>query len=751
MSLVINHNMMAMNTARNLTESYGRLATSVQRLSTGMRINSAADDAAGLAIRETMRAEIAALNQGIRNAQDGISMIQTAEGALAVIDEKLIRMKELAEQAATGTYTREQRLIIHSEFSAMASEIDRIAESTEFNGIKLLNGQSEVAGFQGQWSKDNTWQANSVDRDDSTGWWTNNSGWTEADGAADANGDIQGGIKIHFGTTNTREEDYYFARIADARTESLFREADTLRPGDTAALPDTIHLQGNDLVDYINNLRDEGEYSSIQLAKDAYFGNLSSLDNPDISWVGNITAHSGGYLTAGSELTVGSSLTLTHGQEVVLDGVSYTYLEAFNEWGDEYSEEGMLSTHTYGGLVQTDAYKAGNITFNQYKLEDNPEYDPAWDDDPSGNTEGIPRRQIAMDDDGRPIIEKQGTVLIAGNQSQRQWDPRAEGTGVGETPYVGAWVYAAESNDVVVASEDPGDTDADAAAAAATAANIAVLRDITLDNGAIITFNFNAKSNNWLTEAAKAADDLLPEGDRQYTGMAVGDLISTTPSRGYIENVGNRDADPEATPPTPATGESWVLENGMAMASSDTIANASLFKTGSILNLGGQAEPEGYDARPHKDGDGPWFENTDYTNLLTLNANCFGVEFVNHHKAETFANGQLSSAGPIQRGALPSLLTQHQAQDALEHIDTAIARKENVRASLGAIQNRLENTITNLSIQAENLQASESRISDVDIANQMTEFVRNQVLTSAAVAMLGQANSLPQMALRLLG
>ncbi|MCL2606643.1 MAG: flagellin, partial [Coriobacteriia bacterium] len=95
--------------------------------------------------------------------------------------------------------------------------------------------------------------------------------------------------------------------------------------------------------------------------------------------------------------------------------------------------------------------------------------------------------------------------------------------------------------------------------------------------------------------------------------------------------------------------------------------------------------------------------------------------------------------------------TQHAAQRALEQITTAIMRKENIRANLGALQNRLENTITNLSIQRENLQASESRISDADIAAEMTEFVRNQVLTQAAVAMLGQANSLPQMALRLLG
>jgi flagellin len=140
MSLVINHNLMAMNAARNLGNSYNNLSTSVARLSSGMRINSAADDAAGLAIREMMRTDIRVLNQGVRNANDAISLIQTADGALSVVDEKLTFMKELAEQAATGTYTSAQRLIMDSEYQAMASEISRIAMATDFNGVKLLDG-----------------------------------------------------------------------------------------------------------------------------------------------------------------------------------------------------------------------------------------------------------------------------------------------------------------------------------------------------------------------------------------------------------------------------------------------------------------------------------------------------------------------------------------------------------------------------------------------------------------------------------
>ncbi|MDL2216536.1 flagellin [Desulfovibrio sp. OttesenSCG-928-M14] len=185
MSLVINNNLMAMNAARNLSNSYKSLSTSVSRLSSGLRVNSAADDAAGLAIRELMRADIAALNQGVRNANDAISLIQTADGALGVIDEKLIRMKELASQAATGTYNSDQRLMIESEYQAMASEITRIANATDFNGVHLLNG--------------------------------NLSGNTH-DGKTLTS---TGKLKVHFGTANDSAEDYYYIKIGNSTASAL--------------------------------------------------------------------------------------------------------------------------------------------------------------------------------------------------------------------------------------------------------------------------------------------------------------------------------------------------------------------------------------------------------------------------------------------------------------------------------------------------------------------------------------------------
>jgi flagellin len=137
--LAIKNNIMAENAARHLGKAYDALAGSVERLSSGLRINSAKDDAAGLAVRELMRADIAVIRQGSRNAQDAISMLQTMEGAMASIDSALIRMKELAEQAATGSYSEQQRTIMNNEFGQMMEEIDRIAGSARFNGINLLN------------------------------------------------------------------------------------------------------------------------------------------------------------------------------------------------------------------------------------------------------------------------------------------------------------------------------------------------------------------------------------------------------------------------------------------------------------------------------------------------------------------------------------------------------------------------------------------------------------------------------------
>ncbi|MDQ7032026.1 MAG: flagellin [Desulfonauticus sp.] len=250
MALVINHNLMAMNAARNLTLAYNQLSISTRRLSSGLRVGTAADDAAGLAIRELMRSDIRSLNQGVRNANDAISLIQTADGALQTIDEKLIRMKELAEQAATGTYTSDQRLIIDSEYQAMASEITRIANATDFNGIYLLNGNLSAAD-----ANPATWGDN-----------------------YDGSGlNSKGPLKVHFGTGNDSAEDYYYIAIGTA-TASAFGLGNSADPTAAGYTISTQEAASKALT----------AIDAAIISKDRIRANLGALQNRLASTVSNV-------------------------------------------------------------------------------------------------------------------------------------------------------------------------------------------------------------------------------------------------------------------------------------------------------------------------------------------------------------------------------------------------------------------------------------------------------------------------------
>nr|AFK73945.1 flagellin protein FliC13 [Candidatus Magnetococcus massalia]CRH07715.1 Flagellin-13 [Candidatus Magnetococcus massalia] len=147
MALYINTNVASLNAQRNLMTSTNKLGTTFSRLASGMRINSAKDDAAGLAISQRMTAQIRGLNQAIRNANDAISVSQVAEGALAETTNALQRIRELAVQSANAIYNSDDRENLHKEVTQMKEEIDRIAEHTEFNQLKVLDGTYTSQNF----------------------------------------------------------------------------------------------------------------------------------------------------------------------------------------------------------------------------------------------------------------------------------------------------------------------------------------------------------------------------------------------------------------------------------------------------------------------------------------------------------------------------------------------------------------------------------------------------------------------------
>ncbi|MBQ9407634.1 MAG: flagellin [Desulfovibrio sp.] len=254
--MYINNNSMSGNVANNLTTHYTNLAQSTQRLSTGLRINSAADDAAGLGIRELMRTDIAALQQGVRNANDAISLLQTADGALGIIDEKLIRMKELAEQAATGTYDSTQRLMIESEYQAMASEITRIANATDFNGLHLLNGNLSGSVHDGE-SMTPT-----------------------------------GKLKIHFGNMNDSVEDYYYIQI-DSSTASALGVGNS---ADSTSKAYTVSTQA------AAQRALEGLQHAV-VSKDKIRANLGALQNRLENTISNLTTQSENMQAAESRIS----------------------------------------------------------------------------------------------------------------------------------------------------------------------------------------------------------------------------------------------------------------------------------------------------------------------------------------------------------------------------------------------------------------------------------------------------------------
>ena len=563
MSLVINHNLMAANVARNLNTHYGKLAQSTQRLSTGLRVNSAADDAAGLAIRELQRADIAALHQGARNANDAVSMIQTADGALAIIDEKLIRMKELAEQAATGTYDSTQRLMIESEYQAMASEITRIANATDFNGIHLLNGNLSSTKHNG-------------------------SGLTST-----------GKMKIHFGSGNDSAEDYYYIKIGETTSQAF-------GIGNASTWEDALSRMS---ITFNGNLD-----SAIESAS---------------------TKYDSKFINAARDLS--------------------------STWLNEYINNIDKFTNFSSGAELEGLYNAFRSDNEVNELRN--EFETAISDYDSISDRVVQKLRYALGHAAMRSIVDSGSVL----------------NGFGDT--TNKSYYVATGGRGLLTSN----SNAKSAFYRDTSGNIQAYNDDD-DYKFVYAPPIDYNPDNYISDDTTTSPTNYP---LKFTAMSgfVGDIIGSSgiyhfDSNGILTSykVGGTEMG--------ASAGMKALANDLQDVVNDTLTTA-LTKTALTA------------------------DNYDYAGY--------------------------------------TIATQEDAQKALDAIQKAIVEKDKIRADLGALQNRLENTITNITTQAENLQAAESRISDVDVATEMTAFVRQQILAQSAVAMLSQANSMPQMAMQLIG
>jgi len=624
MSLVINHNMMAINTARLLGNNYASLATSTERLSSGLRINSAKDDPAGLAIREIMRSDISTLRQGIRNTADGISLLQTAEGAMAIIDEKLVRMKELAEQASTGTYTTVQREIINSEYQTMAAEIDRIANATNFNGIKLLDGSISQAH----------------------------------------NGK---GLKIHFGLGNNEAEDYYFVKIGDIRATSQ----SGLRVGGDAK---------NDIWGTVGN-------ASSNNAAGCCGGGIPALNKAVSGWVTG-------------------------------DIFSFGYNWDWNENKDENLSKGRYISGAYqAGQSPTLEQLVNSVNKgSQARVR----IDFAVNTNSSGNPANLTLGELVG---SASNAESAAHRICLNNEVYYFGSAELAGRGIGSAKtlhHLGANSSAVAAHALVSAINNNPNSEF-----------WAKVEEDSYKPGFLSVYVFRKDGGE---SNVAACDDQL------------GNIETSATQKSNIQWYNDeRDAGNESGVLFNNGGKYWGTLKavptgygtfGVQLAGKDAGSERDLW----ILNVGAGA---GYDLNtdPATGFTGLGFGARMSGAVLAGVNNIYGLD------RSSFVELQNADDGDWAGG---HLRTQSHAQSALDAVQAAIEAKDKIRASLGAYQNRLENTMSNLEMYAENLQAAESRISDVDIATEMTNFVKNQVLVQAGVSMLSQANSLPQMALSLL-
>ena len=696
MSLVINHNMMAANVARNLNVHYGKLAQSTQRLSTGMRINSAADDAAGLAIRELQRSDIAALMQGARNANDAISLIQVADGALSVIDEKLIRMRELAEQAATGTYTSTQRMLIDSEYQAMASEITRIANATDFNGIKLLDGTLS--------------------------------------GSHDGSGVVsQGALKVHFGTGNDSAEDYYYIEIGDCTAAAM---------GVGNAAFELVGPRVDELTaEYYKELRDAS-------AEKMYQSTYAEM-------------YPGFYKAIYDKLVAGTPAT--GGEGLPAEEASERAAAEARRLADEYASQDRDMARAVMDKIYEDAFQPAYEEAYTAAITGGMSHEEADRDASRAATEAAIREVLARSE---TVINDQNISSLTTPPDDIMPPHNREGADA-FISHIGTQAYDA----VYEKAYDALFTDAANKARAALGGGVALNPDQIL----VIHDAVDAAARERAMELRERVESAMRS---VYGSKYDGDGTSTGFEAYYNQELaaGKPPVVAQHLAEKKASEEGW---QAMIDAAREAATNGTPF--GTPINSGfpsDQLKREDFtfplgsvsiDNIP--DGKGgvlapvePVFtaQPTDTEAIYRAIGGGGQIYLGNHgllgsekgmvdtatQYAETFEADTSTEWVPA---AGNNVTTQENAQRAVVAITEAIVYKDNIRAHLGAVQNRLENTITNLNVQAENLQQAESRISDVDVSTEMTQFVRHQILTQSAVAMLAQANSLPQMAIQLIG
>ncbi|MDO6564699.1 flagellin [Amphritea sp. 1_MG-2023] len=666
MSLVINSNIMSLNAQRNLTSSLNEQDQAMERLTSGKRINSAADDAAGLSIASRMTSQISGLNQAVRNANDGQSLIQTAEGALDESTNILQRMRELSVQSANGTYDSGNRSTMNAEVEQLVAELDRISETTSFNGQNVLDGSLGSVTLQVGAEANQTIEMKI--------------------GAMDSK-------SLGLGSTSA---DVMGASITKANI-SLENNTATINGQSIMAIGETY----------------DGATDNVGELVDAINTNVSGVS---ASTYAELTA-----TTAGDGLLVEGTDTLTV-TLTKLDGttaaISVTDTDSLESLVDKLNEEG-------GGLLSASITDDNKLSISAENVASVGITDVGG---AAGTIAASTEASIALSSDsGEDITIERGsagnsadlTALgfresnAAGVIEGAASDGGTTTLAAGDVTINGVKVGAGESGalqDTVAAINDVSD-ESGVTANAFTSVEIDTATNSTgagtaaafTINGVTIAAGADAKLSTTVTQInAKTADTGITAVLSGSEVRLEGDVASMT--------FGS------------ATG---VSDNGAAFAG---VLGAGLAATTDI-----------------NDGVGGVKLTSDSGSPISVDVTANGALATGLLDANTTSNGAFGTS-------LSSLdiSTAAGAQKAIGVIDNALETINSTRGDLGAVANRLDFTVSNLSNVAENVSEARSRIEDADFAEESANLSRAQVLQQAGTAMLAQANAAPQQVLSLL-
>jgi flagellin len=701
----IQHNIMAMSAYRNYTNNVSAMKKNLEKLSSGYKINRAGDDAAGLAISEKMRAQITGLETAQKNAKDGISLVQTAEGALTEVHDMLNRMVELATQSANGTYDNTtDRAQMQKEVNQLLDEINRIADSSNFNGINLLDGslglnkdafaitsasfqaESPIAGLFGDPpTAGGTKITNTILHTEATkgvkGSFTLDFSQVVKKAAAGANATVD--VKVGTLTQSIA--------AADATTDLDGKTIVSKLIGTGGALDGGLVIKADGTM-----IKGQGH---TQAVGDALYTATNNNDGTVTFTLASVCTTAGAWDTVGNTDADLAKLAAIKDASVAAHKLNFDVSVTNNTTGA-------------GALTGTENVAATNITAT-VKAEAGKLANFVLDIDVTKLQDGMKLK----------VGDKEVTVALGKDSAYKNEANKLDLTDMEAADLSGKKVdvldrmsAALSGNGYFTVGQSANNklTFSELADGAGTS-TVATAKQDNLTSVDKIKALFSAKmpESNAKTNIKVTADELvegntLTVGDKKY--VFTKDTTQIAPAGTTYIDINNAVNGLQAA--LTADGHNTTV-NG------DTVTITAAAKT---------------DAAPTVLGKGLTLQIGDTADSY----NQLNVAVQDMH------------AGSLGIKDL-KINTEELAQAATDKIKAAINMVSDVRGTLGATQNRLDHTINNLSVMTENIQDAESTIRDVDVAEEMMAYTKNNILIQSAQAMLAQANQVPQGVLQLLG